>query len=700
MIFANNSVTQKSPISNLQILNDLLIFVKGRLSTGQNQHQFALVLNGIFLTFVFEKDISNMEKMKVKTTLTLCLFLLLNITLIAQSTTLTYKERGSNRYSVDIYFSGNAGEESITPDAFFDYQNICFTIKPNPQSERNYFKDKYLEDYFATIKLFQYNNEIALAQAPQTMINPSGKIDRIVLFYRKRDVELFKPFTFVSALDTAAPIMVNDSYFMYFSKYEPIYEDAMDYSDQLKYIDAYNAVMEIIKDVTAHQEIKFYSFYDNASDVLIGNAINKHADSLNHLLTITENNFKQSFSETDLAKIDSVYAMIKDAATLFEPYLQMEYPKSATLKQKFNDLVAKSELVAARNEERYKNNKLYFFQKETYNNYQFQFYIDLLARMLTNLDTLTVIGQLDTLNITKTKGLEEAFKELKITNWEEDFGTMVSLLNNDIKENGKIFNDSIMGNLQKLKKKEKQPYQQIFLAFNALDSNDMLFENFLKNALVSCTDEDLIKNLEMWLLSYNLTFEGVDEYTVKNINRGIGLIEQQRWDEASAIFSTITKQASTIAPPWFYLGRTLFEQEQSFIADTKLDLALDINPYYIAPRLFKFQILYQQENYNKLLKKVDEALHDNKIWLYHYWRAKALYALGQFKAAIAEIEGQCLKINNNEPDEYYLLGDAYAAIKDYDSAEKAYTKTQEINPHNIDDRFNEKMMKLQEARKE
>jgi tetratricopeptide (TPR) repeat protein len=190
----------------------------------------------------------------------------------------------------------------------------------------------------------------------------------------------------------------------------------------------------------------------------------------------------------------------------------------------------------------------------------------------------------------------------------------------------------------------------------------------------------------------------VDKNTVKNINYGIGLIEQQRRDEASNIFNTITRQANTIAPPWFYLGRILYEQEQSFTAETKFDLALEINPYYIAPRLFKFRILYDQENYDKLLSEVNEALLANKIWLYHFWRAKALFALGEYKAAIEEIEEQCLKINPFEPDEYYLLGDAYAAIKDFDSAEKAYTKTQEINPHDIDDRFNEKMKKLQELR--
>lgn len=641
-----------------------------------------------------------MEQMKAKTPQMLFIFLFISSLLSAQSSNLIYKEKSNNRYAVTVYFSGNDGEEEVTPDEFFDYKHLYFTIKTNPQSEKDYFRDKDIVDYILPVRMVQYGDEIRPAEPPQPMPNADGKIDRVVLHFAKRDVELYKPFTFISKYDTSAAIEINDTYFMYYNKYKRIYEEAMNFSDQLNYVDTYNAAMEILYDVTAHTEIRYYSFYEHVSDVLIGNAINKHADSLNHLLKIAEADFVKSFTESDLSKIDSLQTMVEDATILFEPYFGMDYPKSSALAQKYKDLATQATEVASRNEERYKSSKLYFFQKEDYNKYQFEFYIDLLARMVSSLDTLTVIGRLDTLNLTKTKGLEDAKKELQITQWENDFNTLVGLLNKEIIATGKIFNDSIMGNLQRLKRMEKQPYQQIFLAFNALDSNEMLFGDFLKNALISCTDETMINNLEMWLLSYNLTFEGVDENTVKNINRGIDLIGQQRWEEASNIFNTITRQANTIAPPWFYLGRSLFEQEQSFAADAKFDLALKINPYYIAPRLFKFRILDEQENYNKLLNQVDEALLTNNIWLYHLWRAKALYALEEYEATIEEIEGQCMKINPYEPDAYYLLGDAYAAVKDFDKAENAYAKTQEINPHDIDHRFNEKMVKLQETRKE
>lgn len=639
-----------------------------------------------------------MEKFYEKATLFLFAILIYAAALQAQNVDITYKEKWNNRYEATIYFSDKSGSEEVVPDAFLNYENIYFTVKPNSDSEKEFFKEKDAEDYFSGIRLIQNGKEIPRAQAIRNIPNAEGKIDKVLLSYPKREVELYEPFTFTNELDTTSSMKLDDVYFMYFNKYKPIYEQGMNYSDQLKYPETFNTLIQIAKDAQVQQEIKYYSFYNHATQTLIENAIRQHADSLNTLLTASEARFMQTFSESDLHRIDSLNSMVVSASKLFQPYFEMDYPKSAELKSRFDELISSANILQKRNHERFKNNKLFFLQNGNYHRYQFSLYIDLLARMVTKLDTLIVIKELDTLNMATLDKMPEAKKELKLTGWEDDFATIVRMLNKEIKKTGKIFNDSIMNNLQKQKISEKQPYQQIFLAFNKLSTNEMLFQNFLKNALISCTDEDLIGNMEMWLLSHNLTFENIPASTVSNINRGIRLIDRQQWNEASTVFNTITRQANTIAPPWFYLGLILYEQQQTFAADAKFDLALGIYPEYIAPRLFKFRILFDQGSYDKLLTNVDEAIAENDIWIFHYWKAKTLFALEDYQAAIAEIETQCIEKNAYSNDEYFLLGDAYAGVKNFQEAEKAYSKTQEINPLSMDDRFNQKMQSLYEQK--
>lgn len=653
----------------------------------------------VFSTLLHLKKNQNSGKMKTKAIFLLAICVIMPGLIRAQSVDILYKEKWNNRYGATIYFSGSAGEEEIPPEDFLGYEYIYFAIKPNPQSEKEFFKEKDLDDCFVNIRLLQDNQEIRPAQPPRNLPNTQGDIEKVLLTFPKRDVQLYEPFVFRNELDTTEAITLSDNYFMYYNKYRPIYEQGMGYSDQMKYPETFATLMEIVEDARVQQEIKYYSFYRSATETLIENAIRQHADSLGTLLTNTEITFMQSFSEPDLIAIDSIYAMVLNGAGIFKPYFEMDFPKSRELEGLFTELTERANTIRARNLERFKNNKLLFLENETYDRYQFSFYIDLLARMVTNLDTLIVIQSLDTLNMATLSGMPDYRKELKITGWEEDFTTIVSLLNKEITETGTIFNDSIMSNLQKQKSAERQPYQQIFLAFNALSTNEMLFDSFLRSTLPSCTNEDLLNNLEMWLLSYNLTFASIPETTVSRINSGIKLIEQQRWDEALTVFNTITRQANTIAPPWFYLGLILYEKEQTFAADAKFDLALEIYPQYIAPRLFKFRILYDQQDYEKLLTKTDEAIQQNDIWMFHFWKAKALFALEEFNAAIREIEENCLEMNSWNSDEYFLLGDAYTAISKFNLAEKAYSKTQEINPHSMDTRYNEKMQLLQEARK-
>jgi tetratricopeptide (TPR) repeat protein len=175
------------------------------------------------------------------------------------------------------------------------------------------------------------------------------------------------------------------------------------------------------------------------------------------------------------------------------------------------------------------------------------------------------------------------------------------------------------------------------------------------------------------------------------------MVLNENWTEAEANFSAITRQANTIAPPWFYLGKAQYKQDETFAAESKFDRALSIYPQYIAPRTFKFKIYLQQEKYNEMLTLANDALETNDIWIFHYYKALALKKLNKLQPAIDELQQACITTNPYNIPQFFLLGDCYKELKKYELAKDAYQKTQSIDIYASEESYNKKMQALEEA---
>jgi len=637
-----------------------------------------------------------MKKSTIQKTFTGIYFLLFTISLFSQSTDFQYKEKGKNHYEATIYFSNAEGTDDVAPKDFSEHETIFFTVTTNSGSEKEYFKDSDIQDWFSDIRLVQSGKEIPTAKTPKPIKNTDDKIVRVVLSFPKKNLKLFEPLAFANAIDTSDAINIADKYFPKFNRYLPIYEESMELSDQLQYIDTYKKVITIVEDAKTNEEIKHYSFYDHAANTLATNAIEQHIDSLSKLMIAENLHFQHEVSEQALNNIDSVYAMMETAKRIFSPYFAMEEPKSKICLEKCNSMLENATAIKDASHKTYKGKILSFLETGNYSNYKFRLFMEIIAKMTTRLDTLKILDGIDELNIAMLDDMPEIKKELMMTNWTDDFQRVVKMLNHDIRTNKKIFNGKIIENLQRLKPDEHQPYLLIFLAFNELSTNKSLFLSYLTDALTYCTDQELILNMEMWILSNNLTLENLAKSTVHQINKGILMVKSHSWIEAETTFSTITRQANTIAPPWFYLGKIQFMQDEVFSAGAKFNRALDIYPQYIAPRLFNFTMLSDQENYQELLAEIDKALKISDLWLYHFRKAKSLFDLKRYNQAIAEITDHCIKLNAYNLEEFFLLGDSYSAIKKYDFAKEAFERTQEIDIYKSEELYNNKMIELQE----
>lgn len=640
-----------------------------------------------------------MKNSSIKQALMLLCIVIFANSAFSQQTDFSYKEKGKNQYTATLYFSDENGGEEVAPENFASYEDVYFTVKTNSGSEKEYFKEGDIEACFAEIKLVQNGKKIPLKKEPKVLRNSDEKINRVLLIFPKSEVKLYDPIVFVSTIDTSDAIAIRDKYYPTYNQYLPIYEDVMELRDRHKYVDSYNKMIKVVEDAKTNEEIAHLGFYPNLSNTMVANAILQKADTLEKLMEAVSSSFNKTLNKAGLKTMDSICDKMEEGKVVFTPYFEMGEAKSKICEETF---VAKLDNVMKKrteSRELYKAKILGFLETGTYSEYKFSFYMDILVNMTTHLDTLGIISGMRELDISILDGMPAVKEELKMTNWLGDFQVLVEMLNMDIKARGKIFNDKIIENLQRQKVLEPQPYLQIFLAFNELSENRSTFVNYLKNALIYCTDENLMLHMEMWILSFNLSGANISSYTIEQMNKGIMLVNQQSWSEAEKIFSTITKQANTIAPPWFFLGKIQYKKDEIFTAEAKFNRALEIYPHYIAPRLFNFNMLFSQGRYEDLIKGVDEAILISDIWLYHFWKAKSLSGLEKPRLVIAEIREQCINLNPYSVEAYFLLGDAYVLLKDYDNAREAYQKTQEIDAYNAEDLFNEKMKALMEMDK-
>jgi len=341
-----------------------------------------------------------------------------------------------------------------------------------------------------------------------------------------------------------------------------------------------------------------------------------------------------------------------------------------------------------------KQSILALLETGSYSHYKFFLFVDILNRMICNIDTLEIIRGIPPLNTNVLNRFPEKTKELVNTGWFNEFNDLVELLNDNIKIEHYIFDPDVISHLKLLDTLERQPYYEIFSAFNSLDTNFRNFYTSIDQAAVKCTDSTLLTMLDTWMVSHRITYSQIDERYVTEINKGIKQLYYGQWEEAQNTFNIIMRQLNTVAVPWFYAAIISFHNNESFSAKAKFDRSLKISPHYIAPRMFIFKTLMAQKRYPELLSETDTAIHSFDIWYFHYIKAYALFKMNRNHDCINELLTQCIPVNRWDLKEYYLLGDAYLQLKYFEKAKEAYLKTREIDPYSGSEYFNKKMQYL------
>lgn len=611
-----------------------------------------------------------------------------------QSVQLTYKTKGKSASRVNISLSDNQGREDITPVDFQKNNNLYFVITAVSTAKKEYFKDNDISDYFSKIDIRQNDEKIKQNGLPISFSDEKGRFNRIIISFDKDKIKLYEPFTFINRIGESEKVWIKENFLPSYDEYSNIFNDGKSYLKGKQYTEAFKTFLKIINEANANPVVGSFSFYKRSIPELAEQAIKGYLDSLTTAYSETQKHFSKTNSKAGLDSCESIATAFKKRAPLFLNYLQSALPGTKKQKNYFEKIRQEISDKYQADLQTFKKENLTLLEHGNYSTYKFYLFVDVLSRMLCHTDSLQIIQGKEPLDLNTLDDLPQKKGELINTGWMGQFKTLVELLNDNIEKKKAIFNTTVLTNLNAQDSLERQPYYEIFSAFNSLGNNTGAFYNSLNQALIKCSDPELLNDIDLWLVSYKMTKEGLNENNVASINKGIIAIKNGQWSEAENIFNILKRQSNENPVPWFYSATIQYHQNQVFSAQAQFSRALELYPYYLAPHQFIFNIMLAQKQYNDLLNHADKAIATFNIWYYHYMKAVALLNLQRTNDAITEIQSQCIPMNKWDTKQYYLLGDAYLKQNNFDQAKAAYTMTREINPFSESKLFDDKMRAL------
>lgn len=620
------------------------------------------------------------------------------LSLHAQSTSLVYKVKGKNNYQVKINFSGEAGSIEISPDVFFSQSNIYFTLTADPNTGKGIFKDNDIQNILSNVKILQNEKSISQSGTPRSLLNVNSKVNRIIIAFDKSKIEIFKKFAFSVGGLFSNKLKLDEKYLESFESAKDIYDKGIAAFDANHYRESYKELYSLHINANRNAEIKALSFYESTLkkiDESVENFIlNAESD-----LDKSNQNFVDNGTEEALKEFQEFYQGVQTYLTEFEHYFTSDLKKASVLFARVEVLNAKIEQQFQDNIQLFKKERMALLEQSDYSNYQFSSYIDLIARLIIDADSLWIIDRLQTIGINKTDRFIKEYSDL-YEDQKQEFRILIGLINDNI-EQGFILSERVIENLEVNVEFQKQPYLEILVALNALEKDKDTFEEYLKLALTKCSDEKLIAGIELWQISFLLTKDQIGSQTLRHINEGAQLIEKKRWKPAEDRFNMLKRQISGFAPIWFYSGKLKYNMGESYSAEVQFKKALSLYAEYIAPRKYILDIFEKEKSYVQLLSNSEEAITTFDTWLFRYYKAKALIYLKKYELAVDELLNFCITKNKWDTNQYFLLGDAYLELNKFEEAKAAYTKTQEIDPFSSDSkRFDDKMRMVYQKEKE
>lgn len=623
----------------------------------------------------------------LKPWLALCAITLLSTLSISQSTEIVYKQKGKSNYKLTIQLTDEQGLALQSAEQFIASDKVYFSLIPNEESEREYFKESDLKNELLSIALYQKNEQKRL-QAIQP-ITSDGKIIRVLLTYLKSDLQLWKSMTFRKETMLSGEIVFPESYFDDFEWFNNKYQSLRTFEKNEKYDEMLALELEVLQQAEKSTTFSYMQFYTALTEDLpfktASAPIHKMMDEYDEV----ETQLISTWEVADFKRLNEIEVALTKWMEKAKPYSTFKYKKSKELYQLIQNTNEKLLLRQSFNKDRFVAKKMSIIEQGKYDQFQFQLFVDLLYQTILKNGGFKSVSKNISLDYPLKK--EEESKLDVDAGWKQQYNDLLFALQTQQQSDstGLLFNKNILRNLYAEIVYQPKPYFEIFSAANSAVAGTDLFLELVEESIKKSNSIEDISKMEIMKICYPLTDE-MSESFVTNLNNGMKKLNEGKWKDADFSFELGIRQNSQFAPAWYFLGYCKYKQGEVFSAQSRIDQALLLYPEYVTPKLFLFSLLEEQGDYTKISQQSKEALAAHDVFLFRLWKAKSHFMLKQYNEAIDEIKNGCLRLNPNNEDAYYLLGDVYVALKKIDLAREAYLTTQQINPFESA-LFNEKM---------
>lgn len=626
----------------------------------------------------------------LKSALILCLFgLSTTIMLQAQTTRLITKEKGKNLTSVNISLCDKAGSKSVAPESFRKSDKVYFLVEPNEGYNKPVFRESEVKEDLPKIVLWQPEPAKYLVPELTPVINEK-RIVAVILAYPRSETRAHLPFSFGKDGSTSEELSLHETYYDHYLQFKSVLDEVNRQISAGDVLEAYYGLINFLRKEEAVTHLRFYSFANKLTNELPLLALTKGAEQVKAAFDLKLDHFNAEPSKLKLEALQAAAGEVERYLRLTSGYKDMGFEASASYAALSNSLENMIKEKYNEAEQHYLESRFAVLMGQNYLDQRFSTFVDLIYKSL--LHTFGLKGG----TITPLLSIRQQ-EELRQLGWLEDVQELFYAMDKQSKAATapSLMPQPVLQHIESLKGMQPKPYYEVISLASSPSENSELRSQLIQTAISCCTDENDLALLEMWKASIENERNGLSASLNNKIYfDGIQQLELNNTGRAAELFDQALRQRPNDALAWYFRALTHFGNGEIFAAEAKVDKALELNHELVSALLLKIKLLSENQNYDAIAQIISRPVSDGTVFLFDMSVATFLIAHNKATDAIKVLESGPVVLCPGNTAPYFLLGDAYAALKQTDKARQSYLRTQQINPFDSS-LFEEKMRALE-----
>lgn len=595
----------------------------------------------------------------------------------AQTTVLPIKQKGKNITSLRISLCDKAGSKSIAPEDFRKSDRVYFLLEPHEGYSKPVFRESEVKEELSKIVLWQPEpGKYLSAEVNPVIVNK--RIVGVVLAYPKSETRAHLPFTFGIESHSSEELVLDETYYDLYPQFKAFLDATNRQISGGEWLEAYFAVNSFLQKEEVKKYLRHYSFAQKLTDELPLLALSKGAAEKRTSFDRKFEAFEAAMTKANLEAVRAAAAENERYLRLTAAYKSMDYKSSAAYASIWDGLNEHTKATLERAEQRFDESRFAVLKAQNYLEQPFATFLDLIYQSF-----LLTLGESST-QWTNFRPVLTASKheELRVQGWLDALSELYTAIDKRRKSipATTLVPADLIQQLEGLKSSQPKPYYEIFKLVAEHSINPEARIELIQAAINSCAMENELILLEMWKARFVTEMDGKMASISPAMVEGIRQLNANNIDRACELLDQALRQQPGDAIAWYLRALAHYRSGEIFAAEAKLDKSLELNHELLSALILKIKMLHESHNYEVLEQIFARPVSNGPNYLFELQKAAYLIEKNKPTEAIKVLESGPLALCPGQTAPYFLLGDAWSALRQPDKARQAYLKTQLINP--------------------